>query len=130
MSNNIEMKPANEYYQTDNNYPQLSNKQQLNLNSDNVDMPNSLLHKEFSQINQNFYKMNVKEIGPTTQDINENIFEEDLSTIIDELGDLYFKETNKGKDENIKEQFVLDYFNNYKINLQEMYNWLINNQIS
>ena len=66
MSDNTEIQITKEYYQTDNN-------------SDNVDTPISLLHEEFSQIIQNFYKMNVKEIGPTTQDINEPIFEEDLS---------------------------------------------------
>jgi len=36
--------------------------------------------------------MNVK---PTTQNINENICEEDLSIVIDELINLIFKDLNK-----------------------------------
>src|SRR5436305_1849918 len=117
-----EMQATNEYYQ---NHQLLSNKQQLILNSDNVDTPN----RELSQI-QNFCKMDIKEIEPTTQDINETIFEEDLSIIIDELVNLYFEELNKGREEKIRKQFVLDYFNDYKINSQEIYNWLLNNQTS
>src|SRR6266536_2884949 len=98
MSDNIEMQNAYKYYQTDNNYPQLSNKQQLILNSNNIDTPNSLLHGELSQ---NFCKMNIKEIGPKIhQDINEIIFEEDLSNINDELVNLNFDELNKGSEEN------------------------------
>src|SRR5204862_6867037 len=71
-----------------------------------------------------------KEIGPTTQNINETIFEEDLSIVIDELVRLYFNEANKGNDDNARKQFVDDYFNNYKMNSQEIYNWLLNNQTS
>ena len=29
-----------------------------------------------------------------------------------------------------KKQAVLDYLNNHNINLQEIYNWLLNNQIN
>src|SRR6266487_4329109 len=97
-----EIQAINEYYyQTTNNYPQLSNKQQLLiLNSDNdvVDTPNSLLY-------QNFCKMDIKEISPTTQNINETIFEEDLSIIIDDLANHYFEVVNKGREENIRKKF-------------------------
>src|SRR6266498_504327 len=96
-----EMQATNEYYQTENNYPQLSNKQQLILNSNNN-----------IQITQNFFKIDIKEIGSTTQDINETIFEEDLSIIIDKLVNLYLEETNKGREEKVRKQFVLDYINN------------------
>src|SRR5205814_1186393 len=118
-------------YQTDNYYPKLSNKQQLvvNLNSNNVDTSNSLLYKEFSQIIQNFVKVDIKEIGPTTQNINETIIE-DLSNIIDELVNLYFEELNNGKEEKIIKQLVPNYFNNHEIILSEIYNWLQNNQTS
>src|SRR5439155_19663013 len=116
------------YYQTKNNYPQLSSKQQLIINSDyNVDTPNSLLHVELSQTTQNFCKMDIKEIRPTTQDIKETIFEEDLSIVIDEFVKFYLEEViNKGRERNIRKQIVLDYFNDYKINSQEIYNWLLN----
>src|SRR5438034_7953080 len=123
MSDNTEVQASNEYYQTNNNYPQSS---QLNINSNNVDTlnANNSLCGELSQIIQNFYKVDIKEIGPTTQDIKEIIFED----IIDELVNLYFDEVNKGREENIRKQFVCDYFNNYMINLQEVYNWISNNQ--
>ena len=133
MSDNTEMQVINEYYyQTKNNYSKLSNKQKLILKSDNdhVNTPNSLLYGELSQTIQNFYKMDIKEIEPTTQKINENVFEEDLSIMIDELVNLYFEEVNKGRERNIRKKFVLDYFNSYNINIQEIYNWLLNNQTS
>ena len=121
MSDNIEMQNAYKYYQTDNNYPQSS---QLNINSNNVDTLNSnnSLCGESSQIIQNFYKVDIKEIGPTTQDIKETIFEEDLNIVINELINLCFEEVLN------KKQFVLDYFNIHKINLQEIYNWILNNE--
>src|SRR6266536_1096404 len=73
--------------------------------------------------------MNIKEIEPTVQKhIHENIFEEKLSIVIDELVNLIFKEVNEGKDAKIIKQHVLDYISNHKINLQEIYNWLLINQ--
>ncbi|RIA89714.1 hypothetical protein C1645_185166 [Glomus cerebriforme] len=82
----------------------------------------------YKLISQNFCKTNISEIEPTTQNLNENIFEEDLSIVIDELVDLYFKELNKGKEEKVRKQFVFNYINNHKISLQEIYCWLLNNQ--
>ncbi|GBC20329.2 kinase-like domain-containing protein [Rhizophagus irregularis DAOM 181602=DAOM 197198] len=80
------MKDVNEYHQK---YNQMSN---------NVDTSSSL-HEEFFKFIQNFYKMEVKEIGPTTQNINEIIFEQDLGIIIDELVNLILTNLNKGKEE-------------------------------
>src|SRR6266516_3230281 len=91
-----------------------------------VNNNNSLVCGELSQIIQNFNKIDIKKIGPTNQDIKETIFED----IIDELVNLYFGEVNKGREENIRKQFVCDYFNNYMTNLQEVYNWILNNQTS
>src|SRR3954470_20501731 len=85
---------------------------------------NNLLHVFF----QNFDKTNIKEIEPTTQNIHENIFEEDLSIMIDELVNLYFKEVNEGKEEKIRKQLVFGLINTYKIHIKEIYNWLLNNQ--
>jgi TPR repeat protein len=84
--------------------------------------------KIYTHIIQNFDKINIKEIEPTVQNICEGIFEEDLSFVIDKLIDIYFKEINEGKEENVRKQNVLGYFNKCKINLQEVYNWLLNNQ--
>src|SRR4051812_2215115 len=85
---------------------------------------NNLLHVFF----QNFDKMNIKEIEPTTQNIHENIFEEDLSIIIDELVNLIFKELNEGKEEEIIKQHVHNVIINYKIIPKEIYNWLLSDQ--
>ncbi|GBC20338.2 kinase-like domain-containing protein [Rhizophagus irregularis DAOM 181602=DAOM 197198] len=79
-------------------------------------------------LSQNFYKVNALEMEPTTQNIEDNIFDEDLIMVIDNLVNLYLQEINKGKEENVRKKFVLDYFNYYKINLQKMYHWLVNNQ--
>src|SRR5205809_819846 len=119
-----------EYYKTDINYklnPQLPDEQQLNLNDVNSSNTNGSSHGELFQ---NFDKIDMKEIEPTIQNINECIFEEDLSIVIDELVNLNFKDLNKGIEENVRKQHILDCINNYKIKLQEIYNWLLNNQIN
>src|ERR1043165_7011077 len=51
-----------------------------------------------------------------------------LSIIIDELLYLILKEINEGNEEKMIKQYVFDYINNHKINLQEIHNWLLNNQ--
>src|ERR1044072_8967344 len=61
-----------------------------------------------------------------TDQVIENIL--DLSIIIDELFNLISKETNEGKGEKVIKQHVLNYINSHKIILQEIYNWLLNNQ--
>src|SRR5579864_671485 len=70
------------------------------------------------------------EIEPTTQYINENIFEEDLTIVVGELVNFIFDMINEGKEKIVIRQHVLIYFNNYRINLQEMNIWLLNNQNS
>ncbi|UZO03171.1 uncharacterized protein OCT59_023581 [Rhizophagus irregularis] len=72
--------------------------------------------------------MNIIETEPTTNNIHENIFEEDLSIVINELSKLYFKELNEGKESSVRKQHILDFIKNYKINLQEIIYWLSNNQ--
>ncbi|EXX54373.1 uncharacterized protein OCT59_023549 [Rhizophagus irregularis] len=80
-----------------------------------------------TQFIQNSYKIDIKEIEPTIQNINKSIYE-DYSTLINELVDIYFKAANKGKEEDIRKQQILDYINTYELNLQEIYNWLLNTQ--
>src|ERR1043165_8512625 len=98
-----------EYYPTDEE-----------LGSDNINVfsnfSNSLLH-------------NFNEIKSTTtsirQDANENIL--DLGIVTDELVNLIFNETNKGKVEKVRKQHILDNINNHGIIPQEIYNWLFYN---
>jgi TPR repeat protein len=96
----------------------------INLSTNN----NNSLYK-FSQIIQNFNKLNnIKELEPKIQNIHENIFEEDLSIVIDDLVNFYFKEVNEGKVEKVRKQHVFDYINNHKLKFNEIYRWLLNNQ--
>ncbi|EXX55299.1 uncharacterized protein OCT59_023586 [Rhizophagus irregularis] len=99
---------------------------QLNSNSNNVDSSN--IQISLSQIIQNFYKTNIKEKQPTTQNINEIIFEEELGIVVDNLVNLCFKEINEGKEEIVIKQHVIDYINNHKLDSHEFYKWLLNNQ--
>ncbi|GBB87549.1 hypothetical protein RclHR1_01400002 [Rhizophagus clarus] len=101
----------------------------LQFNLDNIDLLNSnnSSYKELSyQITQNFEIS--KEIGPTTQNIHQVIFEEELSVVIDELVNIYLEGLNKGEEENERKKFVLNFINNCKINLQEILAWVSNNQ--
>ncbi|GBB88835.1 hypothetical protein RclHR1_15440006 [Rhizophagus clarus] len=93
-------------------------KNNLNISDTN----NSLVHNHFIQY---FNKMDMSEIEPTTQNIKESIYEEDLNIVIDELIDLYSK--LEGKEESIKRKRIFVYINDHKISLQEIYNWLLNN---
>ncbi|GBC10030.1 hypothetical protein RclHR1_00930008 [Rhizophagus clarus] len=120
------MKDVKEYYQKDNDCSKLLNRKQVILN--NVETSNSF-NEEFSQFIRNFYKMDIIEIEPTTQNINEIIFE-DLSIIINELFNLILTNLNKGKGEKEGKKQVLEFINNYKSSLQEIYSWLLNNQIN
>ncbi|EXX79640.1 hypothetical protein RirG_003630 [Rhizophagus irregularis DAOM 197198w] len=99
--------------------------------SNNSKINNSLINNDFSHeisLTQNFNKINIKEIEPTTKVINKSIFEEDLSIVIDKLVNLICVELNKGKDSIVIKQHVFDYINNCKIILQEIYIYLLNNQ--
>src|SRR5207244_2709495 len=95
---------------------QLSDEKKLNLDNNihSSNINNSLHSTREYQIIQNFDKINLKEIEPTTQYIHESISEEDLSIVIDELVNLYLKDLNKGKEENVRKKHILDCINNNK----------------
>lgn len=114
------MEFVNKYYQTDNDL-QISNKQQQ-LNVDKNTIIKNLSCAELLQTIQHFNKINMKEVEPSIQDINENIFVEDLTFIVDELVNLIIKEINEEKEYKIIKQHVYDYINNYETNSQEIYN--------
>ncbi|EXX72085.1 uncharacterized protein OCT59_023610 [Rhizophagus irregularis] len=95
-------------------------------NSINLNSNNNSLH-EFSQIIKNFDKINIIEIEPATENINEGIFEGDLNNVIVKLVELIFNKLNEGKCRKTIKQCVLNHINN-KVIIQEIYNYLLNNQ--
>jgi TPR repeat protein len=96
-------------------------------NSINLNSNNNSLH-EFSQIvSKNFDRINIIEIEPTTENINEGIFEGDLNNVIGKLVELIFNKLNEGKCRKTIKQCVLNHINN-KVIIQEIYNYLLNNQ--
>jgi TPR repeat protein len=97
----------------------------MQLNSVIANTDNS--YNEISQFILNSNKINIKEIEPTTGNINEYI-SEDLNNVIDELVSLIFKELNKGKNDGLIKQLILNYINNYEIASQEINHYLLNNQ--
>ncbi|GES90998.1 kinase-like domain-containing protein [Rhizophagus clarus] len=97
---------------------------QLNFSSSNI---NSSLN-DISQIIQNFDKINIKELEPTTKNVNKNIFDGDLNIIIDELINFILDGLNEGKDEEVVKHHVLNYVNKHKLMIHEFYYWLLNNQ--
>jgi TPR repeat protein len=98
------------------------------LNSDYDDSSNNNLLHEFSQIIQDFDKINIKEIEPTTKIINKSFSEEYLSIVNDELVNFIFKKLNEGGDEETVKQYIFNYMYNNKIISQEIYDWVLNNQ--
>ncbi|GBC20366.2 kinase-like domain-containing protein [Rhizophagus irregularis DAOM 181602=DAOM 197198] len=94
------MQVNSEYYKIDDNHPQLLNK--WKLASDNID--NNLLHEGLPQVIHYFNKMNIKEVEPTTQNINGNIYEEDLTAELEndvaqfELANMYIDGEGTGLD--------------------------------
>src|SRR5204863_1831014 len=57
-----------------------------------------------------------------------NIKNIDISIIINELIDFHFKKLNEGKEVEMLNQDIFDYFDNQNITLHETYNWLLDNQ--
>ncbi|GBC07851.1 hypothetical protein RclHR1_07730004 [Rhizophagus clarus] len=99
------------------------------INSENINNSNdNNLLSEFSQLIQNFNKVNIKEVEPTVENINGYIFEGSLNIVVDQLVNLIFSGLNKGEIEVIIKKYILDYINNQMITLQQIYIWLLNNQ--
>src|SRR5581483_11849383 len=50
--------------------------------------------------------------------------------VVDEINAIIFRLFNKGVENNLIKQQVIEDFNNHNIKPQEIYNWLLNNQNS
>ncbi|CAB4438136.1 unnamed protein product [Rhizophagus irregularis] len=110
---------------------QFSSKQELN-NETSFRTNNSELQKELSQIIQYFDKINIKEIDPITVSNEQEklLLKKGFDIIVDETNDLIFRLSNKGIESKLMKERVVEYFNNYNISSQEIYNWLLSNQNS
>ncbi|GBB99013.1 hypothetical protein RclHR1_00340004 [Rhizophagus clarus] len=102
-----------------------SRKQELN-----VTLNNSESQGELSPcFIKNFDKIKIKEIDPVTFSYKREkfSFEKGFDMRVDGVNDLIFKLANKGTSWQLIEENVIEYFNNYNVNLKEIYNWLLNN---
>ncbi|PKK77444.1 kinase-like protein [Rhizophagus irregularis] len=85
--------------------------------------------REISQFIQNFDKINIQEIDPIIlSNEREKVLFDKGFDIIDEVNDYIIKLVNRGIEWQMLKRQIIDYFVNYNIDLQEMYNWLLNNQ--
>jgi hypothetical protein len=112
-----------------NFYPQFSSNQKFNEASLSI---NNSKSQELFKLFQNFDKMNIKEIDPTTL-LNEReklLFEKGFNIIVDEINDLIFKLLNKEIQIDSVKGHVIEYFNDHSVNSQEIHNWLLDNQNS
>jgi TPR repeat protein len=110
--------------------PPLLNEQEfseIRLNTNN-----SGSRGELSKLIQNFNKMDTKEINNILASNKQEKFstEKDFNIIVDEINDLIYKSHDKGTEGELAKEQVIEYFNNYNINSQEIYNWLLNNQVT
>ncbi|POG65696.1 uncharacterized protein OCT59_024394 [Rhizophagus irregularis] len=110
--------------------PPLLNEQEfseIHLNTNNSESQGKL-----SQLIQNFNKMDTKEIDNIVVSNKQEKFstEKDFNIVVDKINDLIYKSYDKGIEGELAKEQVIEYFNNYNINSQEIYNWLLNNQVN
>jgi hypothetical protein len=90
---------------------------------EDMDIRNSSHKKsKIIQAIQNFENTNESTLN-NIDDINEV-----KKTLINVIVEIIFKELNEEKDQDIRNQLILDNLNSNKITLLEIYNWLLNNQ--
>ncbi|UZO03641.1 uncharacterized protein OCT59_024045 [Rhizophagus irregularis] len=90
---------------------------------EDMDIRNSSHKKsKIIQAIQNFENTNESTLN-SIDDINEV-----KKTLINVIVEIIFKELNEEKDQDIRNQLILDNLNSNKITLLEIYNWLLNNQ--
>ncbi|GET04646.1 kinase-like domain-containing protein [Rhizophagus clarus] len=82
---------------------------------------NSESQEELSKFIQNFDKISIKEIDPiaVSNEQKKLSFEKGLDIIVDEMNDLIFKLSNKGTEAELEKKLVIEYFNDYNMNLKD-----------
>ena len=100
------------------------NQEQLVSNSAKMVSENSndLSCGSLSKLVQNFNNMNTNELDSITPLSNQ--IKNDFSIIVYEICNIF----DQGISEEILKQETINYFNNHNIPLQQIYNWLLNNQ--
>ncbi|GBB91953.1 hypothetical protein RclHR1_19420003 [Rhizophagus clarus] len=103
--------------------PQLSNDKNYSIRL-------SELQGELSQLIYNFGETDIKDNETIiVSDKQEKLLsEKDFIKIVDEINDFIFKLLNKGIVGELVKVRVIKYCENYNINSQVIYNWLLNNQ--
>ncbi|GET03239.1 kinase-like domain-containing protein [Rhizophagus clarus] len=93
------------------------------------DLRENLFKHFMDQQNNNLEPNMIKEIDSMAiSSIQKNLsIEKDFNIIVDKINDLIHKLLNK--EIKLKQQ-VIKYYNDHNMNSQEIYNWLLNNQIS
>ncbi|EXX72277.1 uncharacterized protein OCT59_023921 [Rhizophagus irregularis] len=91
-----------------------------NEQQNNVEMPNNIisesLHGEMSQFIQNFDNMNAEEMETMSSKNNFDIIVNEIIIIFDNI------------EMKMRKRKILNYANDHNIILQEIYDWLLNNQ--
>ncbi|GET03230.1 kinase-like domain-containing protein [Rhizophagus clarus] len=101
----------------------------------------NLSHKEFldkvypykkilpKDLRENLIKNFINQ-PPEPNITKEIVIEKDFNIIVDEINDFIYKKLDETQQFELVKQKVIKYFNEHNINAQEIYNWLLNNQIS
>src|ERR1051325_51566 len=75
------------------------------------------------------YESNPQSSHSTGNDLESTqISEHYPDVMVNELVNLNFKEINEGKEKKVRKQHVLNYIENHRIILRDIYNWLLNKQ--
>ncbi|GBB83421.1 hypothetical protein RclHR1_10140006 [Rhizophagus clarus] len=96
------------------------------------DMRENLFRHFMDQQNRNPEPNITEEIDSmTTSSARKKLsIEKDFNIIVNEVNDLIYELLNKGIGRILIKQKVIEYFNDHNLDVQETYNWLLNNQIS
>ncbi|GET03222.1 kinase-like domain-containing protein [Rhizophagus clarus] len=95
------------------------------------DLRDNLIRHFINQLNNNSVPNITKEFDSMTISRQKSLsIEKDFNIMVDEINDFIYKIMNGVLENKLIALKVNVYFNNHNINTQEVYNWLLNNQVS